>query len=163
MYKPLPIAATTLIYPFLYGSTWLRVPTALCTYVTAQLALDDWTYFRIRQGEKTEVLKVVGTLAPNVLIVKRALDYTCEYSFLAGAVLEYVDTVAGLLDSYVSPALLLAGLGVIQIDGPRISYPDIKITQKGAGQLVGGGAKLEVGRIDNLYGCCSPNNAPAPL
>lgn len=163
MYKSIPIAPTVLAYPFLYGIGLLRVPVALYSVLAAKLAVGDWTYFRISGGGHAEIIKVIGLLSPDILVVRRGIDDTGEHSFLVGAVLEYVDTVAAVLDNYVSPALVLTPLGAITVNGLTVGYPELKFRILGASEVVGDNSHLVIGRKDNTYGCCNGSAVPAPL
>lgn len=163
MFRPIPIPAVMLSYPLPFGGSQLRVPTGVYNEIQTKLGASNWTYFRITQGRKAEIVKVVGLVAPDTVVVRRAYDSTDEESFAAGAVLDYVDTVAGLLDNYTFTPVVLHALDAIQIVGDIVSYKTITIKGLGATEVVGDSAGLVIGRKENTYGCCTGNNDPLPL
>lgn len=151
MYKAAYIAPTLLPYGVNYGDFVLRVPSALYDAIGAKLGVGDWTYLCLRQRSNAEIVKVIGRVGADGLLILRGIDGTCEQSFTAGAVVEYTDTLAGVLDTYTPPVLVLNAAGAIAVSGYAIHYP-LSIL---ADEVIGlDSAHVVLGRKSNAYGCC---------
>lgn len=163
MYKALYIPDTVLAATLEYGSALLRVPVAVYTAAVAKLAPGDWTYLRVSYKSTTEIVKVIGRIAPDTLIVTRHVDGTDESYFPIGAVLGYAPTVAGAVDAYVVPVPTLVAGGAISVVAETIEYPNLNLDVSLGLQPVGSGASLIIGRNEQAYGCCHDNNTPYPI
>jgi hypothetical protein len=163
MYKPLYIPDTILASPVEYGSALLRVPVAVYTAVEDKLAVGDWTYLQIKYKNATEIIRVIGRIAPDTLVITRHIDDTDEQYFPAGATLSYTATVSGAMDSYVPPAMALTEDGAIEIANGVVSYPNINLATSLGLLPVGSGAHLSIARDEAAYGCCDGDNAPEEL
>lgn len=156
MYNEVYIPRTLLIYPVGSGSVSLRVPTAVHDILYADLTT-GWTYLKISQGDRTEVVKVVEVKDYGVLRVIRGVDNTDIHNFSGAAYIESVATAAAIADKYYTPTTLQA-LGGITIEGNVVGYSRLQFSILGATEIVGDG---ELGRRDDAYGCCDGNNEPA--
>ena len=149
MYKSVYVPETVLAYPLLYGSALLKVPVLLYSRLSSILAPGDWTYLRISQSCRTEIVKVVGLIWPDTCVVVRHQDGTDEETFSEGAIVDYTATIAEVLDSYHVDPLQLLGDGAIQVDGTHVTYTPFTIQLEGPLQLIGGDS---IGRVEGAYG-----------
>lgn len=126
MYKKILIPATNLLQPATKSASILLVPVALSDYIAAALASDDWTYLRISQGQKVEIVRVIAARAGK-LYVARGIEQTTPQAFGSEAILEYAPTAQEIWDSVEVDTLVLNSLGSIRVSNGHVTIPDIKI------------------------------------
>lgn len=132
------------------GGKYLRVDLGLYSKIKASLFNDDWTYLQIRFGKQVEILKVVGTMAPNTLVVERAKDGTTQDTFPTGSEIEVVPTVAAVIDSFEESSLYIDTLGGIVYKNGVLFLPNLNIVGLGG-----------VGKLNSaILGCCPVGDAP---
>lgn len=160
MYVPAYFAiGTTAAFLSARGNV-VQVDAGLHAALASALSAGDWTYLRIQNAVNTEIVRVFDILPGNSLAISRGKDGTVIATFLPGASVYYVDTVAGLLDMLHIPALGLTELEGISVDGYDIGYPELSIETLGGAEIAGNvlTQKLEAA------GCCGVlPNVPPPL
>lgn len=154
MYKAVPLGEIYITTPLLLGNSLVRVPVATHDHIAAALGATDWTYLLVRHIDRTEVVKVIGTQSPDALIVLRKQDNTEEQSFPIGASVSFVDTAAGVLDSFSPVPLQLTPQLAIETAGDVVGYKDVSIAVSEGGEIVGDDPKLHIVRVEKAYGCC---------
>lgn len=131
------------------------VDSNLVTYLTSLLGT-DYCYLVINASE---IVKVMGCLAPNVLYIERFAEQRNTY--LSGTPIQYFLTPNEIQDAVNSQSLTLAGLQSIQVNNGNISYPEIDI------ETIGGISISESPNymIDDLQlaGCGCNDPLPIPL
>lgn len=136
------------------------MPTVLFDYLDTLLADGDWTYLKLQQANKCEVVKVKGLIAPDTLVVERGIDSTEEQAFGYGTIVGPVTSVAGVVDAFPSPGPLLTPAGGMRLDGHTLRYAALAFEILGATEIVGGNV---IARDEDAYGCCDGNNDPAAV
>lgn len=159
MYKPAYFAIGTTTAFLSASSNIVEVDSGLYVALMAYLSVGDWTYLRVQNAVNTEIVKVLGLLSGNSLAISRGKEYSAKTTFLPGANVGYVDTVAGILDMLDIPALELNALDGIGIVGQEINYPILNIETLGGLEIADG--KIEV---KATVGCCGLlPSLPPPL
>lgn len=133
-----------------YGGNTASVEQSLWDTIQSILAEDDWTYLKISFAGHTEIVKVVGSMAPSSLILVREQDNTVRSAFPVGSVINYVQTSVGILDSFSPSKLSVDTLGAIVYAGGTITMPEVRIIGLG-GVGIPNSAALR---------CCPIDDAP---
>lgn len=126
MYKKILIPTTNLLQPVTKSANVLPVPVSISDYIAAALGPDDWTYLRVSQGQKIEIVRVIAATAGKLYVV-RGIEQTTSQAFGIEAILDYALTAQEIRDSVEVDRLVLNSLGSIRISKGRITIPDIKL------------------------------------
>lgn len=149
------LANGVLSAPLFPDSYTAFVNSSLVTYLISLLGT-DYCYLVINASE---IVKVMGCLAPNVLYIERFAEQRNTY--LSGTPIQYSLTPNEIQDAVNSQSLTLAGLQSIQVNNGNISYPEIDIETIG-GVSISEPPNYIIGDLQ-LAGCGCNDPLPIPL
>lgn len=140
---PAPVGAGSLV----------RVDLELYAVIYTNLPDHKWTYLEIRADSLVEIVRVVGHIFPDQLILQRGRDGTKPLAFPAGAIVKYVPTAEAIRDTVI-PNLSVAASGIISYHDGVFDVPPLSIV--GLGGALSGGIFTQHGQ-----GCGRCEDTPA--
>lgn len=105
----------------------MRVPSSLLAHLASSSITDLAEYYRVREGQKVEVVKFIRkTDTDEVQLLRAQLD-TDRHSFSTNAKVSPILTVPGLLDFYAATRLRLDTAGAVRKQGDKLTIPRVTI------------------------------------
>lgn len=150
------LANGNLVSPLFPDSYTAFVDVSLVAYLTTLLGT-DYCYLVVNSEE---IIKVMGTLAPNVLYIERFAEKRKLY--LTDTPVQYFLTPNEVQDAIEAQTLSLEQEGAIDIVSNKISYPNIRLDAVG-GIVVSALPKVFIQDIDTSQCCNDTTPAQIPV